>query len=140
MDSPGDQLIIAPHAQQTTLDQAVLCAKLCADYRGSETVVLDLRHVTPIFDFFVITTGTSRRQMIAIAEAADQLMKAAGSKRLGMEGHEGGTWLLHDYGDIVLHVLDGDSRETYALERLWADAKKVDWQSLVSEGLEEGRT
>lgn len=131
MKSAGDQLIIASHADHTALDQAAGCAKLCADYRGTDTVVLDLRPVTPIFDFFVITTGTSRRQMISIAEAADQLMKAAGSKRLGMEGHESGTWLLHDYGDIVLHILDSASRETYSLERLWADAKTVDWQSLI---------
>lgn len=109
----------------------MLCAKLCSDYRGEDTLVLDLTKVTPIFDYFVITTGTSRRQMISIAEAADQLMKSAGSKRIGMEGHETATWILHDYGDIVLHVLDADSRESYSLEHLWADADVVNWREMI---------
>lgn len=116
------------------LEQAVACAKLCADYRGEDTVLLDLTKVTPIFDYFVITTGTSRRQMISIAEAADQLMKASGSKRLGAEGHETATWILHDYGDVVLHILDAESRGTYSLERLWADAEAIDWRTRVDDG------
>ena len=129
----GVHHIVSQQTEQTALHQAVACAKLCEDYRGEETRVLDLTKVTPIFDYFVITTGTSRRQMISIAEAADQLMKSAGSKRIGMEGHETATWLLHDYGDIVLHVLDAESRQNYSLERLWADAETVDWKNLVED-------
>lgn len=125
-----------PTATQTAraraLRQACLCAKVCDDFRGGDTRVLDLTKVTPVFDYFVITTGNSRRQMIAIAEEADNVMAAEGSERIGIEGHEGGTWILHDFGDVVLHIFDPEARKTYDLESLWADAERVDWREVLN--------
>jgi ribosome-associated protein len=95
-------------------------------------VVLDLTEVTPIVDFFVITTGTSARQMHAIAEEVHRVLKAEGSQRLGLEGFDSSTWILQDYGDVVLHVFTDEARRTYDLEHLWADARQVDWQAVVS--------
>jgi ribosome-associated protein len=114
------------------LHQACLCAKVCDDFRGEDTRVLDLTGVTPIFDYFVITSGNSRRQMVAIAEEADKVMAGEGSDRLGIEGHEGGSWILHDFGDVVLHVFDAEARKTYSLEALWADAVAVDWREILN--------
>ncbi|MEX0703317.1 MAG: ribosome silencing factor [Planctomycetales bacterium] len=99
------------------------------DHRGRDTVVLDLTAITPIVDYFVISTGTSGRQMLAIADEADQALKARGQKRIGREGLEGGSWILLDYGDVVLHIFSEDSRAAYDLERLWADAERVDWRA-----------
>jgi ribosome-associated protein len=93
-------------------------------------VVLDLTHVTPVFDYFVISTGNNPRQMHAIAEEVNRVMKELGSQRIGVEGYESSTWILQDYGDIVLHVFLPESRETYDLEHLWADAKQIDWKSV----------
>lgn len=118
------------------LYQACLCAKLCDDFRGEETLVLDLTRVTPIFDYFVVTTGGSRRQMVSIAEEADKIMAAEGSDRLGTEGHEGSNWILHDYGDVVLHIFEPEARKTYSLERLWADAESVDWREVLNSAKE----
>ena len=88
--------------------------------------------VTPIVDFFVVTTATSGRQMRAIAEDVEMLMKARGSRpRVGVEGRDSETWILQDYGDIVLHVFSPEGRELYDLEHLWADAPHVDWKSQV---------
>ena len=117
-----------------SLRQACLCAKVCDDNRGSDTFVLDLRNVTPIFDYFVLTTGTSRRQMSAIAAEADRVLRNEGSRRLGVEGQDSSNWLLHDYGDIVLHIFDDDARKLYDLERFWADAERVDWREVLSHG------
>jgi len=114
-------------SQETALRQACESARIARDYRGEDTVVLDLRELTPIFDYFVISTGSSRRQMHAIAEEVDRVLSAEGSSRQGIEGYRESSWILQDYGDIVLHVFDHDCRERYALESLWADAKKVDW-------------
>lgn len=116
-------------AQQHALQLACGCARAADEFRGADTVVLDLTGVTRIADYFVITTGTSRRQMHAIADETNRIMKAAGSKRIGIEGYDGDSWVLQDYGDIVVHVFNAETRSLYDLEHLWADAEKVDWQA-----------
>jgi ribosome-associated protein len=110
------------------LDRACLCARVAADNKARDVVVLDMRGVTPIYDFMVLTTGASRRQMHAIAEEVDDAMRDVGDRRLGIEGYESSRWIVQDYGDVVVHVFDPEAREYYALEDLWADAKKVDWE------------
>ncbi len=116
-----------------SLESACLCAKVCDELRGKDTVVLDLSNITPMFDFFVITTGTNRRQLHAIAEESDRVLAESGSKRLGIEGYEGSTWIVQDYGDVVLHVFTAEARELYDLEHLWGDAPHVDWHDVVLE-------
>jgi ribosome-associated protein len=93
--------------------------------------VLDLTAVTPIFDFFVLTTASSVRQMRAIADEVDRVLGSEGSRPLGREGGESATWILHDFGDIVLHVFTAEARKLYDLENLWADAVPVDWQAYL---------
>ncbi|MGE3316713.1 MAG: ribosome silencing factor [Planctomycetaceae bacterium] len=104
---------------------------MAADYRGQNTVVLDLTKVTPIFDYFVVTTGTSPRQMRAIADEVERVLSEEGSSRLGVEGYETSTWILQDYGDVVLHIFTPETRSVYDLEHLWADAPHVDWKNTV---------
>ena len=106
---------------------ATLCARSCDDFRGRDTIVLDVSHITPLFDFFVITTGTNSRQMRAIAEGADATMKDQDSPRLAVEGKNSGNWIVQDYGDVVLHVFNPEGRNVYGLEGLWGDAKHVAW-------------
>ena len=87
-------------------------------------------------DFFVITTGTSGRQMQAIAGEVSRVLKAAGSRPIGMmEGEPSSGWVLQDFGDVVLHIFSGEARRLYDLERLWADAPAVDWQTGTATGL-----
>ena len=124
----------APLTISSGLHQACLCAKVCDDLRGTDTFVLDLRAVTPIFDFFIVTSATSRRQMTAIGSEADRVLRSHGSRRLGVEGQDGSSWLLHDYGDLVLHVFDPEARQTYDLERFWADAQRIDWREVLGSG------
>jgi len=111
--------------------QACLCARIADEYRGKDTRVLDLTPVTPIFDFFVITTATSARQMRAISDEVDRALTADGSRRLGTEGTAAATWILQDFGDVVLHVMTAETRKLYDLENLWADAVPVDWQAYL---------
>lgn len=114
-----------------SLKHACRCAQVAADYRGQNTVVLDLTKVTPIFDYFVVTTGTSPRQMRAIADEVERVLSEEGSSRLGVEGYETSTWILQDYGDVVLHIFTPETRSVYDLEHLWADAPHVDWKNTV---------
>lgn len=104
------------------------------DYKGGDTLVLDLTDVTPIVDFFVITTGTSRRQMHAVAEEAERVLQSDGSQRMGLEGYDSETWILQDYGDVVLHIFAPEARRVYDLEHLWADARRIDWRAVVEQG------
>ena len=116
-----------------SLKNACLCAKAADDLRGKETLVLDLTDVTPIVDYFVITSGSSGRQMRAVADEIRRIMRSAGSRPRGIEGEHDTSWILHDFGDIVLHVFSPEARKLYDLEHLWADAPRVDWKSVIEQ-------
>ena len=126
---PGEPVERA--ANKRSLMHACLCAKVADEYRGQDTIVLDLTAVTPIVDYFVVTTANSKRQMHAIADETDRVLAAEGSRRLGREGYDNSsTWLLLDFGDVVLHVFVPETREIYDLEHLWADAKQIDYEKV----------
>ena len=108
--------------------RAIHCAQVAEDHKGKDILVLDLRGLTPIFDFFVIATGQSRRQIHTLAEEIDAAMRSEGQERLSIQGYEASRWIVQDYGDVIVHVFDPDAREYYALEELWADAPRIDWQ------------
>lgn len=114
------------------LKDACSCAKLAEDFRGKDTIVLDLTAITPICDYFVITTGASPRQLRALTEEVRQTMKARGNPPRGEEGDERSSWILQDYGDVVLHAFLPNARELYDLEHLWADAPRIDWKSFAN--------
>ena len=103
-------------------------ARIADDNRAKDILLLDLREATPLLDFFVIASASSRRQAYAIASEIDQEMKKIGEAKLGMEGAEEGRWILIDYGDFVVHVFSEDARTYYALEEIWGDAPRVDWR------------
>jgi ribosome-associated protein len=111
-----------------------LVAAVCADeMRARDIVVLDMTKIASIVDFFVIATGTSRRQMHAVADEVNRRLKGQeGNTRYGVEGYRSeGNWILMDFGDVVLHVFTEEGRELYDLENLKADAERIDWKSLV---------
>jgi ribosome-associated protein len=118
----------------TSADRSFLLAKAAAqsaeDNRGQNVVILDLRDQTSIFDYFVIATGTSQRQLRAMSDAIDDvLQKEFGHRRLGTEGYQDSKWILLDYGSVIVHLFDDTSRDYYRLEELWGGAKRVDWKS-----------
>ena len=120
--------------QQTerSLQLARAAAQVAVDNRGQDVIVLDLREQTPVFDYFVLATGTSRRQLHAISEEIDhKLEDELGDERLGIEGYSESSWILLDYGTIVVHLFDASTREYYDLENLWAHAKRVDLTGIV---------
>ncbi|MBI3821344.1 MAG: ribosome silencing factor [Planctomycetes bacterium] len=117
-----------PTRAETTLEQAIQCARIGDDNKARDILILDLRKVTPIFDFFVVMTGASRRQLHTLAEETDAYLRSEGEKRLSIQGYQASRWIVQDYGDLVVHVFDAESREYYALEDLWADAPRIDWK------------
>jgi ribosome-associated protein len=115
-----------------SLELALTAALVAEENRGRDVVILDLTEVTPICDYFVIATGTSRRQLHAIADDIDnRVTKELGETRIGIEGYQDSRWILLDYGTVVVHMLDKETREFYDLENLWAEAKRVERTSFV---------
>jgi ribosome-associated protein len=96
------------------------------DKKALDVVVLDLRTSSAFTDFFVIATGTSVRQVQAIAEAVQAALNKAGVKPALVEGQGRAEWVLIDYFDFIVHVFTPATRDFYALERLWGDAVRVD--------------
>lgn len=116
---------VADRAEQS-LRRALTAARVALENRGREVAVLDLRKLTQVFDFFVIATGSSRRQLHAISEEIDRVLEQEmGDRRLGIEGYVESRWILLDYGDVVVHLFDGEARDYYNLEQLWCDAERV---------------
>lgn len=114
-----------------SLQLAIAAARTAEENRGRDIVVLDLREVTCMFDFFVIASGTSRRQLHAISEEIDhKLEDDLSDKRMGIEGYSESRWILLDYGTVVVHIFDDETRKYFALEDLWAEAPKIDWQNV----------
>ena len=109
-------------------ERACLCARVAADNKARDIVVLDMRGITPLYDFFVLATGSSRRQIHTLAEEIDAALRAEGDRRRSIEGYEASRWVVQDYGDVVVHVFDSDARNYYDVEELWADAPRVDWE------------
>lgn len=113
------------------LQRACLVAKTAADNKAENVLVLDLSGVTTEFDYFVIATGASRRQVHTIVEEADAALRAVGDERLNVEGYESSKWVVQDYGDVLVHVFDPQTRDYYKLEDLWSDAEKIDWEQEI---------
>jgi ribosome-associated protein len=119
---------VTTHLLSSALHRACLCARTAEDNKAREIVVLDMRKLTPLYDYFVIVSGASRRQIHTLAEEIDAALRGEGDTRMGIEGYEASKWVVQDYGDILVHVFDPDTRQYYNLEELWADAKRVDWE------------
>ncbi|MBX3426390.1 MAG: ribosome silencing factor [Pirellulales bacterium] len=123
---------IEPTPAERSLKLALAAARTAEENNAREVTVLDMRAVTPVFDYFVIATGNSRRQLHAISEEIDNhLEKDLGDKRLGIEGYNESRWILLDYGDVVVHLFDEETRGYYALEDFWNQATRVElpWQA-----------
>jgi ribosome-associated protein len=114
----------APTAPDVARPTALAIARAALDKKGEDVVVLDVRGLTSYADYFVVVTADSDRQASAIADHVEQTMKQQGVGKVGVEGYESGRWILVDYGDVVAHVMNRESRGFYDLEGLWADAPR----------------
>ena len=97
---------------------------LAQSKKAEDVVVLDMRAMTDVTDYFVICTGTVDVHVKAIADAIVEDMKEQGERPWHVEGTERLQWVLIDFVDVVVHVFQPETREFYALERLWGDAKR----------------
>jgi len=106
-----------------------LAAHAAGERKAKEVRILDIRSISPVTDFFVICTGTSNTHVRAIADSVEDEVTKQGLHLHHMEGYENGRWILLDFGDLVVHVMQEDERSFYNLERLWGDAIEVDLEA-----------
>ena len=124
--STADVTTVERAQPDRSLELARAAARTAELNRGQDIVVLDTRQQTPLFDYFVIATGTSRRQLHAMSEEIDHTLEDdLHDHRMGIEGYDESRWIVLDYGSVVIHLFDEETRGYYRLEDLWADAKRV---------------
>jgi len=96
-----------------------------ADKKGSDIILLDIRSISLLADYFVICSGESERQIQAIVDEITERMKKDGVRPLHIEGDTPSGWVLMDYGDVIVHIFAPAVRSYYELEKLWSDASMV---------------
>jgi ribosome-associated protein len=99
------------------------CAELALTKKGKDVVMLDIRTLTDMADFFVVCTGESDTQVRAIADAVLDGLAEQGIKPYRTEGWQGQQWIILDFVEVVVHIFYKETRDFYKIERLWADAK-----------------
>ena len=119
----------------TPRDYALIAAAAADSKKGRDIVIQHVSELLVVTDYFVIATGGNDRQVRAIAEEIeDQLREKAGLKPIGREGVDEGKWVLLDFGELIVHVFQPETREFYRIETLWNDAPFVD---VAEAGIEE---
>jgi len=113
--------------ESSSLEKAIIAAQAAYDKKALDVVVQEVRRQIVITDYFVIASGGSNRQVDAITDAIEEaLREKAGVKPIGREGLDEMTWVLLDYGDLVVHIFQPDYRSFYRLEAIWNDAPLID--------------
>jgi ribosome-associated protein len=108
-----------------SLEKFLFCAKLAHDKKARNLVILELKGVSSLADYFIICSGTSDRHVQAIASHIEISLKEKGSFALGIEGFRAGRWVLLDYDDVIIHVFQEKEREFYDLESLWNECPRI---------------
>jgi ribosome-associated protein len=106
-------------------EKALEIAQLALDRKALELAVLDMAGLVMYTDFFVICSGQSTQQVKAIAERIEEGLKRRGMRPQGVEGRAFAHWVLMDYGDVIVHVFEEETRDFYGLDKLWLDAPRV---------------
>ena len=107
--------------------------KILDSKKGMDIAGIDIRQLTTIGDYFILVTGTSSPHVKDLAEEVEDTLSKEGIEPRRVEGAQSAVWILMDYQDVILHVFTKETREFYNMERLWADAPRMDLTGLVTE-------
>ena len=110
---------------------AQIACKAIDDKKGQDIKVIDIHNVSVIADYFVIASGTNSNQVQAIVDNVEEQLGRAGFEAKQIEGNRNSSWILMDYGDVIVHVFDEENRLFYDLERIWRDGKVPDMDTFL---------
>lgn len=114
----------------TALEYCKIAVAALKDRKAEDVTVIDIQDISIVADYFIIADGTNQHQLQAMRDAADEALHKAGLQARQVEGNQKSTWILMDYGDIILHIFSKEDRLFYNLEHIWRDGKIVDIDSL----------
>lgn len=113
---------------------ALICAEAAEEIKAEDIRVFDLRGLSSLTDFMVLCSGNSQPHLKAIARDIEvKVAERSGEKRTYFEGKAATRWVVMDFIDVMVHVMDGEMREHYALEDLWGDAKELSLDGITTE-------
>ena len=110
----------------TSQEYCKIAVAALEDRKAEDVKIIDIREISPVADYFVIADGTNQNQIQAMRDACEEALYKAGLKTKQIEGNSSSTWILMDYGDIIVHLFSKEDRLFYDLERIWRDGKIVD--------------
>ncbi len=120
-------------SEHNYIDKVRLIVEFALERNAEDPRALGIGELSSFAEAFVVLTGRSDRQVRAIADAIQKRLKETGDPPIGIEGLSEGRWVLLDCNDVVVHVFESETRELYALERLWSDAPAIDLGPLASQ-------
>lgn len=118
------------------LEMVRLACKAMDEKKAIDIKVIDIHEVSVIADYFVIASASNQNQVQAMVDNADEMLDRAGYEAKQIEGTRNSSWVLMDYGDMIIHIFDEENRLFYDLERIWRDGKILDAQEFLAEGEE----
>ena len=110
---------------------AQIACKAIDDKKGQDIKIIDIHNVSVIADYFVIASGTNSNQVQAIVDNVEEQLGRAGFEAKQIEGNRNSSWILMDYGDVIVHVFDEENRLFYDLERIWRDGKVLEMDAFL---------
>ena len=110
---------------------AQIACKAIDDKKGQDIKIIDIQSVSVLADYFVIASGTNSNQVQAIVDNVEEQLGRAGFEAKQIEGNRNSSWILMDYGDVIVHVFDEENRLFYDLERIWRDGKVLEMDAFL---------
>ncbi|NCB91485.1 MAG: ribosome silencing factor [Clostridia bacterium] len=110
---------------------ASLACEALEDKKANDLKVIDIEKISTIADYFIISSGSNRNQVQAMADNVDEVLGKAGYTAKHVEGYSTANWILMDYGDIIIHIFDEENRLFYDLERIWRDGQAIEVSDLL---------
>ena len=117
--------------ESTEKMMAQIACKAIDDKKGQDIKIIDIHNVSVIADYFVIASGTNSNQVQAIVDNVEEQLGRAGFEAKQIEGNRNSSWILMDYGDVIVHVFDEENRLFYDLERIWRDGKVLEMDAFL---------
>ena len=112
----------------SALQKAEAIAAAASEGKAENIVLLNVREISNVTDYFVIFTGTSQVHLRALGTRIEKALQDIGVKTGPIDGQRGSGWLVFDYGNVITHAMLEDPRKLFDLERLWGDAPRIDWE------------
>ena len=112
----------------TSAEYCKIAVAALEDRKAEDVKIIDIREISPVADYFVIADGTNQNQIQAMRDACEEALYKAGLKTKQIEGNSSSTWILMDYGDVVINLMVESMREKYNLEKIWSDCEQIEWE------------